>query len=76
MNLRNAHSFDAGKLGDLAVGETANPLARTQAMDWILIEDANVPDGMEWVYATLIEINVSINQLPVVVPAPSPTPAG
>jgi hypothetical protein len=31
---------------------------------------------MAWFYAKLIEINVSINQLPVVVPAPSPTPAG
>ena len=76
VNLRNAPSFDAGKLGDLAVGETAKPLARTQAMDWILIEDANVPGGMAWVYANLIEINVSINLLPVVVPAPSRTPAG
>jgi hypothetical protein len=76
VNVRNAPSFDAGKLGDLAAGETAKPLARTQAMDWILIEDANVPGGMAWVYETLIEINVSINQLPVVVPAPSPTPAG
>jgi hypothetical protein len=76
VNLRNAPSFDAGKLGDLAIGETAKALARNQAMDWILIEDAQVPGGMAWVYAKLVELNISINQLPVVVPAPSPTPAG
>lgn len=48
----------------------------TVVMDWISIEDANVPGGMAWVYAKLIEMNVSINHLPVVVPAPSPTSAG
>jgi hypothetical protein len=76
VNLRNAPSFDAGKLGDLAVGETAKALAHNQTMDWILIEDANVPGGMAWVYAKLVELNIAITQLPVVVPAPSPTPAG
>ena len=76
VNLRNAPSFDAGKLGDLAVGETAKALARNQAMDWILIEDANIPGGMAWVYAKLVEINIPINLLPLVVPAPTPNPAG
>jgi hypothetical protein len=76
VNLRNAPSFDAAKLGDLAVGETAKALARNQAMDWILIEDAKVSGGMAWVYAQLVNLNIPITQLPVVVPAPAPTPAG
>jgi hypothetical protein len=72
-NLRDAPSFDAGKIGELPVGSSARALARTEASDWLLVQFADTPQGLAWVYASLVMLDKPLNTLPVAVPGPTPT---
>ena len=51
-------------------GSTATALGRSEDSQWILIEAAEL-GGQGWVFAALVELNVSIDELFI---APTPTP--
>ncbi len=74
-NLRDAPSFEAAKVGELAVGDSARALARTPAGDWLLVQFAGVPNNLAWVYANLVQLSGNFSDLPVVAPAPTATPS-
>lgn len=74
-NLRDAPSFEALKVGELAIGDSARALARTPAGDWILIQFPGVPNNLAWVYSNLVQLDAPFSDLPVVAPAPTATPS-
>lgn len=68
INLRNAPDFNAPQSGVVAVQESANIIGRTADSQWILIDDPNQPGRTAWVYSSLVQLSIPIEQLPVVTP--------
>lgn len=68
LNLRTAPDFNAPAPDVLAVQATALAIGKTADSLWIQIEVPNKPGTNAWVYATNVELSVSIEQLPVVTP--------
>ena len=68
LNLRTAPDFNAPAPDVLAVQATAPAIGKTADSLWIQIEVPNKPGTTAWVYATNVELSISIEQLPVVTP--------
>lgn len=68
LNLRTAPDFNAPATTVLAVGASASAIGRTADGQWILVQDPTQPDKTVWVYATVVQLSVPIDTLPVVTP--------
>jgi hypothetical protein len=68
VNLRTAPDFTAPQSGVLAVQETTFALGRTEDGLWILVEMPNQQGQTAWVYSSLVQLSIPIEQLAVVNP--------
>ena len=68
VNLRNAPDLNAPEVGILAVQTTTIALGKTEDNLWILVEVPEQPGQSAWLYATLVQLSVPIDQLTVVSP--------
>ncbi len=68
VNLRNAPDLNAPEVGILAVQTTTIALGKTEDNLWILVEVPEQPGQTAWLYATLVQLSVPIDQLTVVTP--------
>ena len=68
LNLRVAPDFNSAPLHVLAVGQSANAVGRTADSQWILIQVPDQPGETAWVYASVVQLNVPIETLPVSAP--------
>ena len=66
--LRVAPDLNAQEAGALQLNSSAPALGRTEDNIWIQIEIPNQPGQTAWVYASLVQVSVPIDQLPVVTP--------
>ncbi len=62
-NVRAGPGTDFPIVGGLFQGEQAALLARNQSGDWAQVE---LPEGIGWIFAQLVETSVPIGELPVV----------
>jgi len=67
-NLRRGPSTDFALVATLGANETAKAVGRTSSGEWIQIENAAGPEGKAWLLASLVTVNVPVDQLPVVNP--------
>jgi hypothetical protein len=72
VNIRSGPLTTYQTVGVLLVGQSAPALGRSPGGDWIEIEYPGAPGGVAWVYAP--NVNVSLGDLKIVQPPPSPTP--
>jgi len=70
VNVRSGPGGNFPITGNLQQGSTATALARSEDMQWLLIESPEV-EGQGWVFAALVELNIPMDQLLI---APTPTP--
>ena len=68
LNLRVAPDFNSAPLHVLAVGQSASAVGRTADAQWILIQVPDQPGETAWVYASVVQLNVPIETLPVSAP--------
>ncbi len=68
VNLRNAPDLNAPEVGILAVQTTTIALGKTEDNLWILVEVPEQPGQTAWLYATLVQLSVPIDQLTVAAP--------
>jgi len=61
-------------IGYLYPGDQRTVIGRSPAGEWIVIADANLPNGRGWVYASPNYIELSPGLLPIIDPPPTPTP--
>lgn len=61
-------------IGYLYPGDQRMVIGRSPAGEWIVIADANLPNGKGWVYASPNYIELSPGLLPIIEPPPTPTP--
>lgn len=64
-NVRAGPGTDFGIVGGLYQDERAALLGRNQAGDWVQVQ---LPDSVGWIFTTLVEISVPLDELPVVEP--------
>lgn len=60
--------------GVLPVGETAEVLARSADSDFWYIANPTVPDEFCWLWGAFAQVDGVVETIPVITPAPSPTP--
>ncbi|KAA3646476.1 MAG: SH3 domain-containing protein [Chloroflexi bacterium] len=70
VNVRTGPSGNFPFTAILQQGSTATALGRSEDRQWILIESPDF-EGQGWVFAALVELNISIDELFI---APTPTP--
>ncbi|MDP1714433.1 MAG: SH3 domain-containing protein [Anaerolineales bacterium] len=68
VNLRNAPDLNAPEVGILAVQSTTIALGKTEDDVWILVEIPELPGQTAWLYSTLVQLSVPIDQLTLVTP--------
>lgn len=68
LNLRVAPDFNAAPLYVLAVGQSATAISRTADSQWILVQVPDQPGETAWVYTSVVQLNVSVETLPVAAP--------
>jgi len=61
--------------GVLAVGQSADVLARNEASDYLYIANPDQPGEGCWLWGEFAQVQGDVAALPVFTPAPSPTPA-
>lgn len=66
--IRTLPDFSAPQAGVLAVQTSTRALGRTRDNQWIQVEVPDLPGQIAWVYASLVELSIPIEQLPVVSP--------
>ena len=66
--IRTSPDFSAPQAGVLAVQASTRALGRTGDSQWIQVEVPDLPGQIAWVYASLVELSIPIEQLPVVSP--------
>ena len=66
LNLRNAPDFNAPAIAVLPVGGSTLALGRTADNQWILVQVPDQPDKNAWVYATVVQLSIPVESLPVV----------
>ncbi len=66
--LRSAPDFNASQAGVLAVQQSAPAVGRTADNSWILIAVPDQTGRTAWVYASLVQLSVPIEQIPIVEP--------
>ena len=65
LNLRTLPDFNAPATNVLEAGASAVALGRTDNNQWILVEVPDKPGSKAWVYATVVQLSVPIEALPV-----------
>jgi hypothetical protein len=73
INVRSGPGTEYERVGVLLASQSAPAKGRSEGGKWIMIEYPGVPSGTGWVYSSYV--NVAIDQLSVVEPPPTPTPA-
>jgi hypothetical protein len=68
LNLRVAPDFNAAPTNVLALGQSTQALGRTADSQWILVQIPNQPEETAWVYASVVQLSVPIETLPVTKP--------
>lgn len=68
LNLRVAPDFNAAPLYVLAAGQSAPAIGRTADSQWILVQVPDQPDQTAWVYASVVQVSVAVETLPVAAP--------
>lgn len=68
LNLRVAPDFNSAPLHVLAVGQSAVAIGRTADSQWILVQVPDQPGETAWVYASVVQISIPVETLPVVAP--------
>jgi hypothetical protein len=68
LNLRVAPDFNAAPTNVLAVGQSTPAIGRTADAQWILVQVPDQPGKNAWVYASVVQLSVSIETLPVAAP--------
>lgn len=68
VNLRSAPDLNAPEVGSLQLNASTIALGRTADNVWIQVEIPGLPGQTAWVYATLVQVSVSLEQLPIVTP--------
>lgn len=68
LNLRNSPDFNAAATAILGVGVSTTALGRTADNQWILVQVPGQVGENAWVFATVVELSVPIETLPVVNP--------
>lgn len=68
LNLRNSPDFNAAASAVLEVGASTTALGRTADNQWILVQVPGRADVNAWVFATVVQLSVPIETLPVVNP--------
>jgi len=68
LNLRNAPDFNAAATTVFAVGESTLALGRTADNQWIQVQVPGQPDKTAWVFASVVNLSLPIEVLPVVTP--------
>ena len=68
LNMRVAPDFNSAPLYVLTVGQSANAIGRTADSQWILVQVPDQPGETAWVYASVVQLNVSVETLPVATP--------
>jgi hypothetical protein len=68
INLWTAPNFNSPVSGLLAVQVTTVALGRTADNQWIQVEVPNQPGQTAWVIASVVQLSVPIDQLPIVTP--------
>jgi hypothetical protein len=68
LNLRNAPDFNAPAIAVLPVNAATVALGRTADSQWIMVQVPDQPDRNVWIYATVVQLSVPIETLPVVAP--------
>ena len=71
-NLRAGPGTDFPVVGGLYQNESAPLLGRNQTGDWLQVQ---LPDGLGWIFATLVETTLPIADLPLIDPPPAPEPS-
>jgi uncharacterized protein YgiM (DUF1202 family) len=67
-NLRRGPGTDFALVATLEANEKASAVGRTNTGEWIQVENAAGPEGKAWLLASLVTVNVPVDQLPVVNP--------
>lgn len=65
LNVRAGPGTDYPVVGVLQQNEQVSVSARNQAGDWLLIDFARAADGFGWVFAPLVTLNGTMDELPV-----------
>lgn len=68
LNLRIAPDFNAAPTNVLAVGQSTAAIGRTTDSLWILVQVPGQPDKTAWVYASVVQLSVPIEALPIAPP--------
>ena len=68
VNLRNAPDLNGLQAGVLDAAASTKALGRTADGQWIQVEVPGQPGSTAWVFASLIQLSVPIEQLPIVTP--------
>ena len=68
LNLRSAPDFYSPALTVLPVGGSAVALGRTEDNQWIQVQVPDQPGVNAWVYASVVQLSVPMETLPVVTP--------
>lgn len=68
LNLRAAPDFNSAPLAVLGVGQSAAALGRAEDSQWILVQVPDRPDQTAWVYASVVQLSVPVESLPVAPP--------
>lgn len=68
VNLRNAPDLNAPEVSALAVQAATTALGKTADNLWILVEIPGQSGQTAWVYSTLVQLSVPLDQLPVITP--------
>lgn len=68
LNLRGEPNFNAAAKSVLSVGGSTVALGRTADSQWIQVQVPDQPDETAWVYATVVQLSVPIEALPVTTP--------
>jgi hypothetical protein len=66
LNLRNAPDFNAPAIAVLPVGGSTLALGRTADNQWILVQVPGQSDKNAWIYATVVQLSIPVESLPVV----------
>ncbi len=79
-NLRAGPGIEYDLLGTIRAGTRYGVLGQHDRFPWILIEYPNSPDGQGWVFADLVTLSTTLEQVPyitetVVISTPSPAPS-
>jgi hypothetical protein len=66
INLRTSPALDAPEAGQLAIQSSTAAVGKSADAQWIKVEIPGQPQQTAWVFASLVQLSIPIEQLPVV----------